>query len=462
METNPSAQPHTDPHRPRYHFLPPSEWLNDPNGPIWWRGEHHLFYQYGPEPENWGLKYWGHAVSTDLVHWRALPIALSPTPGGPDKDGVWSGSAVDHDGELALLYTGVFPEVQCLATSRDGVVFEKYPANPVIAAPPAGMDVTGFRDPCVWREEDGWYLIIGSGLKDVGGAALLYRSDDLRAWEYLHPLCQGKTDESGEMWECPDFFPLGGRHVLCFSPYGRPRYDTGAYADHRFTPATEGILDYGWHFYAPKSYLDGAGRRILWGWCWEGRSDDAQHAAGWSGIMSLPRVLTLAEDGTLCQAPAPEVERLRGTHTRVDARMIDGFVPLDIAGRHLELRVVLDPGDARECALAVLRAPDGAEETRIVYRRETGTLGIDRAKTSLDPAQNIGYHDGPLPLQPGEPLDLRIFVDGSLLEIFTADGRLCLTSRVYPTRADSTGLALLADGGAQLKQLDIWEMNSIY
>lgn len=452
-----------DLHRPIYHILPPAQWMNDPNGPIWWDGAHHLFYQYGPDPNDWGPKHWGHVVSTDLVHWRELPVALSPTPGGPEKDGVWSGCAVEHDGELTLIYTGVFPEVQCIATSRDGVTFEKFAGNPVIAGSPAGMEVTGFRDPCVWREDDGWYLIIGSGIKDVGGAALLYRSDDLRQWEYLHPLCQGTVDESGTMWECPDFFPLGDRHVLFFSPYGRPLYYTGRYADHRFTPAAEGILDYGYHFYAPKSYRDGAGRRVLWGWCWEGRSDTAQHAAGWSGIMSLPRILTLAADGTLRQAPAPEVETLRRAHTRVEAREINGLVPLDNAGRHLELRLVLDPGDARECALTVLRTPDGAEETRIVYRSDSGTLGIDRAKSSLDPAQNIGYHEGPLPLAPGEPLDLRVFIDGSLLEVFTADGRLCLTSRAYPTRADSAGIALETTGGtARLVGLDVWKMEEIW
>lgn len=448
-------------HRPRYHVLPPSEWLNDPNGPIWWGGKHHLFYQYGPDPSDWGPKHWAHVMSDDLVQWETLPIALSPTPGGPDKDGVWSGCAVDDDGVLTLIYTGVFPEVQCVATSRDGVTFEKDPGNPVIAAPPAGMDVTGFRDPCVWREADGWYMIIGSGVKDVGGATLLYRSPDLRTWEYLHPLCAGNKAESGEMWECPDFFPLGDRHALFFSPYGRPLYYTGAYADHRFAPVTEGILDYGWHFYAPKSYLDGAGRRILWGWCWEGRGDAAQYAAGWSGIMSLPRILTLAEDGTLRQAPAPEVETLRGAHVRLEAQPIDGIMPLNVSGRHLELHVTLDPGKAQTCGLVILRSPDGEEGTRLVYTRATGMLGIDRAHASLDLAQNLGYHDGPLPLAPGEPLELRIFLDGSLIEIFSADGRLSMTSRVYPTRANSTGVAAFSEGGTARAALEAWKIPGI-
>ena len=453
-----------DPHRPRYHFLPPTEWMNDPNGPICWRGEYHLFYQYGPLPENWGLKYWGHAVSGDLVHWRELPIALSPTPDGPDKDGVWSGCAVDDDGVLTLIYTGVFPEVQCIATSRDGVTFEKYAGNPVIPNPPEGLAVTGFRDPFVWREGDGWYMIIGSGIKDVGGAPLLYHSDDLRHWDYLHPLCVGKKEEHGEMWECPSFFPLDGRHVLFCSPFERPPYFIGTYADHRFTAEAEGRLDYGWHFYAPNSFLDGNGRRILWGWCWEGRTEEAQHAAGWAGVMSLPRVLTLEGD-RLRQAPAPEVETLRGSeHLHLYEIPLTGLMEVElgaIPGDSLELRAVIDPGSAREVGLSLRRSPDGQEETRLVFTRETGMLGIDRKKSSLDPAQNIGFHDGPVPLAPGEPLDLRLFIDRSLLEVF-ANGRTCLTSRIYPTRSDSLGISLFAeDGTAGLLSLDAWDMLDI-
>jgi len=451
-----------DPHRPRYHFMPPSQWMNDPNGPIFWRGEYHLFYQYGPLPDNWGLKYWGHAVSDDLVRWRHLPVALEPAPGGPDKDGVWSGCAVDNGGAMTLLYTGVEPEAQCIATSRDGIAFEKYAGNPIIAGPPEGLAVTGFRDPCVWREDDDWYMLIGSGIKDVGGAPLLYRSPDLRQWEYLHPLCVGKKEETGEMWECPDFFALGDWQLLFFSPFGLPHYFTGDYAGHRFTPLADGKLDYGRHFYAPKSFLDGQGRRILWGWCWEGRKEEAAKAAGWAGVMSLPRVLTLGTDGLLCQTPAPEVETLRGSeHLHICEHPLDGWEEIELGplpGDSLELHVMLDPGNSRECGLSLRRSPDGREETRLVFNRETGMLGIDRAKSSLDPAQNVGYHDGPVLLGPDEPLDLRIFIDRSLLEVF-ANGRSCLTSRVYPTRADSMGMALFSEGGeARVLEVEAWEM----
>ena len=181
-----------DPNRPQYHFLPSANWMNDPNGPIFHNGVFHMFYQYNPHGGFWGTMHWGHATSRDLLHWQHQPVAMAPTPGGPDKEGVFSGSAIIHNGVPTLIYTGVNPEVQCLATSTDGMkTWQKYSANPIIAGPPKGLTVAGFRDPCVWREGSDWYMVVGTGFRKVGGAALLYRSSDLRKWEYLHPFCSG-------------------------------------------------------------------------------------------------------------------------------------------------------------------------------------------------------------------------------------------------------------------------------
>ena len=224
-----------DPLRPQYHLLPPHNWMNDPNGPIWWKGKYHLFYQLNPHAAVWGDMHWGHAISPDMVHWHHEPIALAPTPGGPDSEGCFSGSAVVFNGVPTLIYTGVqnappqlvtihdgsdkLRETQLLATAEDDSMLHwKKLAQPVIASPPAGITVTGFRDPCPWREPDGWYLGVGSGVRGEGGCVLLYKSEDFRHWQYLHPLATGKPNglkatnpcDSGEMWECPDFFSLDG------------------------------------------------------------------------------------------------------------------------------------------------------------------------------------------------------------------------------------------------------------
>jgi len=450
-----------DPHRPSYHFLPPRNWMNDPNGLIYWGGEYHLFYQHNPNGAFWGDMHWGHAVSADLVRWRHMPIALAPTPGGPDKGGCFSGCAVENDGVPTLVYTGVSPEVQCVATSDDGMItWQKHPANPVIAAP-EGLDVTGFRDPFVWRESGEWRMALGSGLRGVGGTVLLYRSPDLIRWEYRGPLCTGDARETGEMWECPNFFPLGDRHVLIVSPVPlrKALYFVGRYDGARFTPERQGVLDAGGHNYAPLSLVDAAGRRVIFGWLWEGRSDAASRAAGWAGVQSLPRVLTLGPDGDVWTEPLPELATLRGADRRYQNLTIppEG-VPLDVEGDALEIRAEIVPGDARVVGLRLLAAPDGVEETLLLYDRDAGTLTLDRERASLSPETWRDTHATDLPLAPDEPLSLRVFLDGSVVEVY-ANARRCLTTRVYPTRPDSRAIGLIARGGrATCTTLETWEM----
>ncbi len=152
-----------DPHRPQYHFLPPANWMNDPNGLLQWKGQYHLFYQYNPHGPFHAHIHWGHAVSADLVHWTDLPIALTPTAERADAHGCWSGSAIDNNGTPTLLYSGLHPQVVCMATSDDDLLtWHYYQGNPVIAGPPAELQTeTGghFRDPFVWKEGDYWYLL---------------------------------------------------------------------------------------------------------------------------------------------------------------------------------------------------------------------------------------------------------------------------------------------------------------
>lgn len=476
-----------DPHRPTYHLQPRSAWLNDPNGLIHRDGAYHVFYQYAPDAP-WEEKQWGHAASPDLVRWTDLPVALVPTPGGADADGCWSGSAVDDGGVPTLLYSGLRAnepwQLPCLARSRDGMrTWEKHPGNPVVAAPPPGLDLTGFRDPRVWREDGAWSMLLGAGVRGAGGAALLYRSPDLVTWEYLHPLLEGDAAAedpvwTGAMWECPDFFPLGDRHVLLVSaldgsranPTGfRPflhhaAYFSGEYRERRLLPRAGGVVDHGGHFYAPQTLLDPRGRRLMWGWIWEGRSDEAALTAGWAGALSLPRVLSLTPDGALLQRPAPELEALRGAHHHVgrtaiapgEVRLIDG-----VGGDRLELALELDLGDAERVGVAVRVSPDGEERTLLLYDRMAETLTVERDRSSLSPEVRRDTRGGPLALGAGEPLRLRVFVDGSVLEVFAND-RLCLASRVYPSRPDSRGVGLVAEGGeAALLGLDAWAMGSI-
>ncbi len=455
-----------DPHRPRYHFLPPAHWMNDPNGPIQYRGEYHLFYQHNPDGAYHANMHWGHAVSRDLVHWRHLPIALAPTPGGPDKDGIWSGCAVLHEGVPSILYTGVHPQVQCLARSYDDMLtWQKYPGNPVIAAPPQGLRVTGFRDPFAWREGDEWRVVIGSGLEGVGGAALLYRSRDLIHWEYLGPLCIGKIEESGKMWECPNFFPLGAKHALAVSPYGKVIYFLGEYDGRTFRPETRGLLDLGESFYAPNCLLDNKGRRIMWGWLKEARGKEAQIASGWSGLHSLPRELFLHPDGALGVRPVTELQVLRGTHRHfADLAIAPGASYLlgDLRGDMLEIIATIAPGDATEFGLVVRRAPDESEQAIIAYGVAERRLSINGEHSSLDETVTRKVVGDILGLTGLKELTLHVFLDRSVIEVY-ANERAALTARVYPTRADSLGVDAFAVGGsARVLSCDVWEMQGIW
>jgi len=209
---------------PRFHLAPPAGWMNDPNGLIYHNGTYHAFYQHHPFSEHWGPMHWGHATSPDMVHWTAQPIALAPGDEW-DIDGCFSGSAVEDNGVLSLIYTGhawlagvgndsAIRQVQCLATSEDGIHFEK---QGVILTPPPG--IMHFRDPKVWFEDGSWWMVIGARDEQNCGKVLLYRGDSLRDWQLERILAEA-APEMGYMWECPDFFPVGNEHLLMFSPQG--------------------------------------------------------------------------------------------------------------------------------------------------------------------------------------------------------------------------------------------------
>ncbi len=472
----------TDPQRPQYHFLPPANWLNDPNGLIHWQGVYHMFYQYNPYAPVHRDMHWGHAASTDLVHWTHLPIALVPSPDGPDADGCWSGCAVDDAGVPTLIYSGnpqrTTPgfQLSCLATGdKDLLNWTKYAGNPLTVAPPADLDVLEFRDHSVWKEGDTWYQVIGAGIRDIGGAALLFRSNDLRHWEYLHPLATGDAQRTvphwtGSVWECPDFFRLGVQHVLVVSAWHErkthyPVYMIGRYAEHRFTPEHEGFVDLGSSFYAPQSMFDADGRRIMFGWLREGRTIQAQIEAGWSGVMSLPRILSIAPNGDLGMEPAPELQQLRGKHSQqatLEVRPASRDILPDVRGAQLEVIVEWERDDATVVGLRVRRSPDGAEETLIGYDFAEQRLFIDRTRSSLSTEVERDVQGRTFELAEGERLTLHVFLDGSVIEVF-ANGRGCLAERIYPTRANSLGIDLFTQGGtAAVGRLDVWELQSIW
>ncbi len=453
--------------RPKYHLTPPANWLNDPNGLIRWNGRYHVFYQYNPGGPFHNTIHWGHAVSDDLVTWTDEPVALSPSRDGPDRDGCWSGCAVDDGGTPTLLYTGGNgrDQLPCLATTGDPALrtWEKYAGNPVIASPPADLDVletdhwrAEFRDHNVWREGGRWYHLVGTGLGGGGGAALLYTSETLTEWTYEGALLTGGP-ESGAVWECPELLDLGDRRLLHVSDYENVVYFLGTFADDEFTVESRGLLDHG-DFYAPQS-LDDGDRTLTWGWLPEARDVEAQWDAGWSGALSLPRVIETGSDGGVRQRPAGEVAELRTTQLADDARIdlaADDRRRLDVDGAAIEIAAEIALDDAEAVELSVFETPDRAEHTPIRYERD-GTLSVDRAPSSRNPHAFVDTQSMSVPPY-DEPLSLRLFLDRSVVEIY-ANERHCLTSRVYPTRDDAVGISAVAEGGrASVSSLSAWAL----
>ena len=471
------AQLAADPHRPVFHFAPPANWLNDPNGLIHWDGTLHLFYQYNPNGPFHGTIHWGHASSQDLVYWRDHPVALAPTPGGPDAEGCWSGCAVDNNGTPTFVYTGVNPQTVCLAVSTDDLEsWQKYAGNPVIAAPPpeiAAHSGHDFRDPYVWREGDAWWMVIGARREGVGGLVLLYRSANLTQWEFVRVLLAGDEQTSpffyeGAMWECPNLLDFGERRALIISVqdaqwrlqhagYFSGRYDNGA-----FTPDAGGVLVYGHSFYAPQATRLADGRILLFGWLRETRPQAAAQMAGWSGCMSLPLIVTLQPNGKLHLAPAPELETLRRDAWTLSDLPLAPHTQhrLEITGAALEIEVTFEADQLDDYGLAVCCSPDGAEQTRIVVKPEQGELWVEHI--GADPALALPGERAPLTLTPAQPVRLRVFVDGSVLEIFADDG-LCLTTRLYPQRADSQGVVLFTAGTpVDVRYASVWTLASVW
>jgi len=465
-----------DVHRPRYHFVPSAFWINDPNGLIQYKGVYHLFYQLSTRPEGPDLvKHWGHATSTDLVRWEELPVALSPSPGGPDSVGCWSGSAIVDGDRVRVFYTGVMPEVQCLATAQDDALaqWEKFPGNPVIGAHASGLPLISFRDPTLWRDGDTWMMGVGTGVQGKGGAVLAYRSDDLRAWRYAGPLFLDEANEYSYLFECPSFLPIGDKHLLLYSGHLRNGriascYFLGQYEDARFTPGAYGPLDLSSDYYAAQAFKDESGRILVFAWDKSGRDQDTWPRYGWSGAISFPRELSLGPDGGLCIRPARELAALRGAHSRyapqtvtpASANVCDGF-----ASDECEIAATFTPGPsgrfgAERFGLVVRRSPGGEEQTRIYYEPGAGRLVMDRERASLDEKVLKGTQQGSLALSEGEALTLRIYLDRSVIEVYAND-RVAGTLRVYPTRGDSLGVGVFTEGGdVSLAHIDAWELQA--
>lgn len=292
-----------------YHFEPSYGWINDPNGVCQYKGNYHAFFQHNPFSTKWDKMYWGHAVSKDLIHWNQLANALNPDMFYENKGGCYSGSAIEKDGVLYLFYTSVSEELgqtQSVAFSYDGLHFEKYKNNPVILHN-GELDDRNFRDPKVFAFNNRYYMVVGAEL-DGKGRILLFASDDLFGWDFVNIIYE--TAEFGGVLECPDLFELDGKWVLMFSAVKPTVASTvfviGEFDGENFKAENVCYSEIGKDFYAPQTFLDNQGRRIMHAWFYSwGRK--ALEGATTAGALAVPRELHV-KNGRIVNYPVKEAQ----------------------------------------------------------------------------------------------------------------------------------------------------------
>ncbi|MBK9749723.1 MAG: glycoside hydrolase family 32 protein [Chloroflexi bacterium] len=462
--------------RPQYHFSPPEKWMNDPNGLVYFDGEYHLFYQYHPYDVIWGPMHWGHAVSTDLVHWENLPIALEPDDNGT----IFSGSAVIDVNNTAGFGANAMVAIYSYNTQTQGVAYStdrgrtwtKYEGNPIMPA----LATPDFRDPKVfWHEESGqWVMVIAAGRE-----AQFYTSPNLLDWTFASSFAAGHIVAT---WEVPDIFPLDidgeTKWVLlvsvgAYAPAGGSgiQYFIGDFDGQTFTndnpTGTTLWLDYGADNYAGTTWNDEPdGERIYIGWLNNWTYANNIPTSTWRGATTLPRTLRLvntAEGVRLAQAPVAALESLRtplGTWDDLTIssteQVIDG-----VTGRTLEIIAEIEPGEAERWGLKVQRSDETG--TRIVYSPARSSLLIGRGDTTSAGAINrfSPAFGAPLDLN-GETLRLHIFVDESSVEVFAQDGLVALTAQTF-VEPPADGLSFFADNGEiTVKHLEVYALDSIW
>ncbi|WP_224725700.1 glycoside hydrolase family 32 protein [Paenibacillus vietnamensis] len=464
-----------DQYRLAYHLMGEFGWMNDPNGFIFYNGRYHMFYQHYPFQPVWGPMHWGHAVSSDLMNWTYQPVALAPDQ-DYDRDGCFSGSAVQMGGKLYLMYTGHivtgpdkdrdYQQNQNLAVSTDGIRFEKLANNPVLGPEqiPAGASPKDFRDPKVFEREGIYYAVLGSNDGESKGLILLYRSLDLLKWDYVGEVARS-DGQMGDNWECPDVFELDGYDVLMLSPQRMPaqgddyqnlhstaymigRLDTES---GRFHYDRYEQVDCGFDFYAPQTTIDDKGRRIVMGWMetWE-TEIPTQLGHYWAGAMSMPREVTMRGDQLLFQ-PLEETKAFRSNGFKASNLSLDGLRDMRVCGDCYELEVVFRAEEAKEFGLKLRTG--GEEETLIAYRPEECLVRFNRDRSGIGLG---GERRTKVELQEGH-LALRIFVDKSSVEVFIQGGEKVMTGRIYPG-PQSQGIQVFSEGACTVVSFKKWDI----
>ncbi len=454
MEAVKAAVPkaEADPSRPVVHFRPPAQWMNDLNGPIWYKGNYHIFYQHNPYGDDWGNMHWGHARSANLLQWEHLPIALWPSK-DQGEDHCFSGcAAIDGEGKPILIYTSIgdkrSPEIwAAIPVDDDLKTWKKHPANPILTlADHGGQAIDDWRDPFVFNADGKTFMVVGGHPKGGKGAIFVYeaRNPELTQWKYRGIALEGIEGN----WECPNLFPLGDKWILVYSPHDIVRYYMGSFDSRSctFTPQSQGVVDYG-DYYAPNCLEDPQGRRIMWGWI-RGFSG----GKGWNGCLTFPRELSIDSHGRLIQTPVDELKQLRNKGIQIEGPKVSNqrWVVPDFAGDRFEGILRIRTEKIGRFGLVIQCRSDGTQGIPILIDTQSGELTVD-GKHIAKVVVNTSVHS------------LHLFLDHSVLEVFLDEGRICTTAVVPMILGGSMNIALVAETGAMtIENLELWPLRPVW
>ena len=493
--------PYTEQYRPQFHFSPDSMWMNDPNGMVFYEGEYHLFYQHNPDRNVWGPMHWGHAISTDLVHWEHLPIALYPDSLGT----IFSGSAVidrnnssglgssknppmvaiftHHNQKLAEEGSLQF-QYQSIAYSLDkGRSWTKYQGNPVLKNP----GIRDFRDPKVaWYEEGQKWIMVFAAYDRI----LFYSSPDLIQWDKESEFAAERAPDEG-VWECPDFFPLTcgdeEKWVLLVSiggggPNGGSgtKYYVGDFNGNQFIsddPAGGARwVDYGKDNYAGVTWSDippEDGRRLFIGWMSNWQYAQNVPTERWRSAMTLPRELILRQDEQgylLSSVPIAETEQLRTKQFKLEpgsvrgrnnvASAIEDAYPL----YELDLVFEFDPEDEEGVEFGIILESNKHEKLIAAFDTRTQQVFIARDSSGkIDFSEHFpGMHTAPYHISEDGEIRFHAFVDLSSIELFVDQGALVMTEICFPESGFEKIRLYSSKESVRLKKGDIYSLKSAW
>jgi len=417
----------------------------DPNCAFYWHGEYHLHYIYANQD---GFSF-AHVSSKDMVHWKWHPTTLTPPLVG---HGMFSGTGFfTKEGKPAIIYHGQGSgrnQIQIALDNQLEKWTKPWPVEPIIQ-PGQDASLIANWDPDAWLEGNTYYALSG-GSPGSGKPPTLFRSDDLHHWDYLglfldHDMPDVQKDED---ISCPNFFTIGGkRMLLCISHNKGCRYYIGEWKDEKFVPESHHRMNWhGWDFFAPESVLTHDGRRVMWAWC---------HLEGdlpiQTAIQSLPRELSLPEDGVLRIRPLRELERLRYDAKTVNHVILENGVPAilnKISGDALELNIAFHPGITHSVTVGIYGDSNGQGGFPLTVDAAAGTI-------------KLGDTVAPFELKPTEPLNLRIFIDKNLIEVFANDRQAVVAACHYKPENHTISISSKGEE-ALVDSVHAWKMHSIY